>query len=305
MYFLNDEERKLLLRKLLPKSRAEAAVADELRGWNWHQPPLEPLYDLKLAVYEVAGQYCSSGRDLFLRKVRGAKLIANSEMQAGSLLHETVALALTSAKRLLYTYGIERVDQVLKDIVQVPNALISKAGVGDRRVYNEILVKAAWVYEYNSIASRLQSYLSRFPYISVDSLVTLALPIVLEQRLDGSFLGLSKGISTDAYVFSEPMVLDMKLGLPRPFHRLSTTGYALAMESLYEFPVSLGCTVYVEYKNNRIHVNKDMYIISDELRQWFIDSRDERMRMVVEEIDPGVSNNCYDTCPMRTACKGV
>lgn len=46
------------------KSRSRD-VAPELRGWNWHQPPLEPAYDVTLAVYEVPGKYCSTGRDVY------------------------------------------------------------------------------------------------------------------------------------------------------------------------------------------------------------------------------------------------
>ncbi|MEW6425294.1 MAG: CRISPR-associated protein Cas4 [Bacillota bacterium] len=39
MYFLTEEEKKHLLRGLLPRAR-ETGVAEELRGWNWPQPPL-------------------------------------------------------------------------------------------------------------------------------------------------------------------------------------------------------------------------------------------------------------------------
>jgi len=305
VYFLNEEERKHLLKRLMPKSRADSAIAEELRGWNWHQPPLEPLYDLKLAVYEVASQYCSSGRDLFLRRVKGGKSKASAEMHTGSLVHTTVATAITTAKRLLYTHGVEGIEQAFEALVTVPDTLLATIDNGDKRAYNENVLRMVWQYEYTSIASRIQNYVSRFPYIGEDSLVSLALPIVLEQRLDGSFLGLSKGISTDAYVFSEPMILDLKVGQPRPFHRLSTTGHALAMEALYEFPVNLGCTVYAEIKNSRLLVQKDMYIIGDELRQWFVEARDERMRMLAEELDPGMAATCSKTCPLITACKGA
>jgi CRISPR/Cas system-associated exonuclease Cas4 (RecB family) len=48
MYFLTEEEKKRLLKGFLPKSR-EQGVAEELRGWNWSQPPLEPAYDYQRA----------------------------------------------------------------------------------------------------------------------------------------------------------------------------------------------------------------------------------------------------------------
>jgi CRISPR-associated protein Csa1 len=73
MYFLTDEEKKLVTKGYLPKAR-ELGVAEELRGWNWNIPPLAPVYDLRMAVYEIAGKYCDTGRDIFLRRVEGKKL---------------------------------------------------------------------------------------------------------------------------------------------------------------------------------------------------------------------------------------
>jgi len=68
MYFLTDEERKQLNKGHLPRS-SQMEIAEELRGWNWHQPPLAPVYDLKLALYEVANSYCTTSRDLYLRRI--------------------------------------------------------------------------------------------------------------------------------------------------------------------------------------------------------------------------------------------
>jgi len=141
------------------------------------------------------------------------------------------------------------------------------------------------------------------PYTGADALVNLVVPLVLEQKLDGTFLGLSESLSTDAFVFSEPMILELKFGEPRDFHRLSTTGYALAMEALYEFPVNLGCIVYAEFRSDRLIIKRDIHIISDELRQWFIETRDEKARLVAEEIDPG-TGNCPESCQYHHVCFG-
>ena len=69
MYFASAEEQRWVQRGLLPEARRQP-VAEELRGWSWHQPPLKPVYDRPLGVYEVAGKYCPTGRDLFLRRVQ-------------------------------------------------------------------------------------------------------------------------------------------------------------------------------------------------------------------------------------------
>jgi CRISPR-associated protein Cas4 len=93
------------------------------------------------------------------------------------------------------------------------------------------------------------------------------------------------------------------VGEPQKFHRLTTTGYALVMEALHEYPVNLGCLVYVEFKGDRMVVKKDIHIIDDELRQWFIEERDAKMRMIYEEIDPGLGN-CSQNCPYTLNCRG-
>ncbi|MDK2821333.1 MAG: CRISPR-associated protein Csa1 [Clostridia bacterium] len=99
--------------------------------------------------------------------------------------------------------------------------------------------------------------------IGEDSLAALAVPVILEQKLEGLFLGLSSNLSADAFTFSEPMVLDLKFGEVKDLHRLTTTGYALVMETLYEFSINLGCIVYGEFKNGRLVIKKDIHIIDD------------------------------------------
>ncbi len=142
----------------------------------------------------------------------------------------------------------------------------------------------------------------RQPHIGTDSLVNLALPVIVEQKLDGTFLGLSRHLSADAFVWSEPMVLDIKFGRKEQFHRLSTTGYALVMESIYEYPVNLGCLAYVSFSDGMVMVEREFHLIDDELRQWFIESRDERARLVEEEIDPGLPEKCPASCPFYRHC---
>ncbi|MGB9880989.1 MAG: type I-A CRISPR-associated protein Cas4/Csa1, partial [Anaerolineae bacterium] len=157
-------------------------------------------------------------------------------------------------------------------------------------------------FEADRVIARVQDIVSRQPHIGEDSLVALALPVVFEHRLDGSFLGLSRSLSTDAMLISEPMVVDVKFGEPREFHRLTTTAYAMVMESVYEYPVDIGCLVYVSFAGGRVSVTRDLHIIDDELRQQFIEERDTKMRIVFEEIDPGKGETCHPSCPYYDEC---
>ena len=289
MYFLNDEEKRLLLRRLLPQSR-ERDIAPELRGWNWDKPPLSPIYDVKLGVYEIANNYCPTNRDLYLRRVLGVRTTPNRAMIEGGLLHSLLCKIIIATKRVIYEHGANCLDalRVLnkEDFVDIEGKFLSQQEQEDIRARAEQL----WDYEHHSILSRVQDVLARQPYIGPDALVAMALPVTVDQRLNGSFLGLSSHLSVDAFVFSEPMVVDIKFGKKQRFHHLTTTGYALVMESLYEYPINVGCIVYPSFWKGRFAVERDFHLIDDELRQWFIEERDERMRMTHEEIDPGIAS---------------
>ncbi len=301
MYFLSDEEKRLLLRRLLPQAR-EKGVAGELRGWNWDKPPLSPIYGIKLGVSEIAGKYCPTSRDVYLRRVLDAKMPPSASMTEGGLLHQLLCDLIVQVKRVIYNQGTGCLE-TLKDLRRpamrepAPEGIPSPAG-------SEALRKAdiLWEFEHRRILARVQDILTRQPHIGVDSLAALALPVTVEQKLDGSFLGLSAHLSADAFAFSEPMMVDLKFGKPEKFHRLATTGYALVMESLYEYPVNVGCLVYISFKESGLGVERDFHVIDDELRQWFIEERDERMRMVEEEIDPGVGRDCPQTCYCWKEC---
>lgn len=301
MYFLSEEERRLVLRRLLPQAR-ENDVHPDLRGWNWAQPPLAPVYEAKLGLYEIAGQYCATGRDVYLRHVQGVKPPPNLLMVEGGVFHRVMTAIILAAKRIIYTQGPDCLTG-LEALAEPDRSTLKTEGLSEKE--REALagrVDILWDFEYHRIVARVQEALARQPHIGPDALVALALPVTVEQKLDGSFLGLSSHLSADAFLFSEPMMMDIKFGERQDFHRLTTAGYALVMESLYEFPINVGCIVYPTFRGRRLLIERDFHLIDDELRQWFIEARDERMRLVEEEIDPGLMGECYPLCHYWTAC---
>lgn len=306
MYFLSEEERRRLLRGLLPKARS-MTVSEELRGWSWQGPPLEPIYDLKLALYEVANRYCPTSRDLYLRRVLGIKAPPNEAMIQGIVFDEAIVRIVILAKRLIYENGVGGFGEACRRLRVPDHTVIDpfREQLGpERSTALEEKVDLLWEYEATTICSRVEEVLSRQPYVNEDSLVHQAIPVVVGQKMDGSFLGLSSQLTADAYAFALPMILDLKFALKRDFHRLSTTGYALVMEALYEHPVDIGCLVYGSFKDKRVIVQREFHLINEELRQWFIEERDEKMHMVYEELDPGLPPECYETCPYYGECRG-
>lgn len=303
MYFLSEEEKRLVLRKLLPEARRHE-VLPELRGWNWADPPLAPVYEARLGLYEIAGQYCSTGRDVYLRRVLRVKAPPNRAMVEGLVLHRAVAGLILESKRAIYREGVEGCLRALEALA-CPNGRV----LGELASHLEEMeglepkVDILWEFEYHRVMSRVQDVLARQPYVGADSLVALALPVTVEQKLNGGFLGLSAHLSADAFLFSEPMIMDIKFGPRRDFHRLTTAGYSLVMESIYEYPINVGCVVYVRFEGERVLIERDFHRIDDELRSWFIEERDERMRIVEEESDPGLMEECYEQCPYGRVCQ--
>ncbi|MDA8228980.1 MAG: type I-A CRISPR-associated protein Cas4/Csa1 [Desulfitobacterium hafniense] len=310
MYFLTEEEKRLLLRGLLPKAR-KMEITPELRGWNWHEAPLAPIYEIPLAIYETSNEYCSTNRDLYLRRVLKEKNKANLAMVEGKIFHHILAEILVKAKELIYSYGPERAELVVSKLLKfVPmdkveaNEIVKQNGliICDLKAL-ERKVRIITDFEINRIISRLLEVLTKQPHIGKDSLAALTVPVVVEQKLDGRFLGLSPNLSSDAFTYNEPMVLDLKFGEPRDFHKLSVTGYALVMEAIHEYPVNTGCIVYAKFAKDRLLIKREMFIIDEELRQWFLESRDQKARMIYEEIDPGISDTCYKDCPYLDTCQ--
>jgi CRISPR-associated protein Csa1 len=301
MYFATAEEQRYVQRGLLPAARRQP-VADELRGWNWHQPPLRAIYDRPLGVYEVAGKYCPSGRDVFLRRVQGVRSAPNAGMHAGRLFHRLVAELLTAAKRLVYVHGAECVLHLERLFEQpCPDPRADHLDTSEEaRLYADMRVLRA--FEARRVAERVESVLAHQPHAQPDALAVLALPVNVEVKLDGRYLGLSEHLSADAIAFPEMLILDLKFGPKEPFHRLTTTGYALVLESLYETPIDVGCVVYVRFSHGRVVIERDYHLIGDELRQMFIEERDEKMRLVAEELDPGLPARCPATCPHLATC---
>jgi CRISPR-associated protein Csa1 len=300
MYFPSDEERRLIAQRLLPEARAQG-VADELRGWAWQEAPVRPVYDLPLAVYEIAGKYCPSGRDLYVRRVLGRRGTPNRGMLEGRALHALAAELVVDAKRLIYQHGagcLEPLEALRGRPLPLPDDGLGVEGWLDLGRKLEV-VRA---YQVRRIVERVEGVLARQPTAGPDAIAALALPAAVELKLDGSFLGLSPHLAADAVLFAGAAVVELKFGPRRDFHRLATTGYALVLESLYDRPIDLGCVVYADVRDGRLTIERDFHIIGDELRQWFLQEREEKARLVSEELDPGLPEHCPKTCPYLTIC---
>ncbi len=246
MYFLTEEEREKLIKGIVPKSR-RMYVSDELRGWNWNRPPLENIYCQPLTLCEIANQYCETGRDLFMKKVEMIKVEPNYKIQEEIHLNKILNHLITCTKRAIYKNEIKDIEKAMDEIsrinVDFVNFMVESF---DESLKQELedKIKTIWDFESKRICFRIQEILAKHPDIEEDSLVAQAIPVTVEHRLDGSFIGLNNYLSVDAFSFTESMLFEVKYEEPKLFHRLLVTGHALAMEALSSFPVNIGCIVY-------------------------------------------------------------
>ena len=359
MYFLTEDERRLLFRKILPEARAEG-VADDLRGWNWNRPPLCPIYEGRLSVFEVASQLCASGRDVYLRRVLGpegtgrvARATGRAKNGDASLYHVARAVVV-EAKRIIYEQGalclpmLEMLTRLADGVWNgwapgLPTAggkpgvsagvggvyqigVTSEVGsttsgevqardngrgvqaavgveakvesVADRRAPSASLL---WEFEARRVLAAVEEVLSKAPALGPDGLVSRALPVVVGCRLEGSLLGLASS-AVDMLMLGTPVPFVARFGPRRDFHRLIVTGFALMAESMWECPVDIGCVAYVRFKEGQVTVERELVFVGDELRQEFVEARDEKMRLVEEEIDPGLPMECYKRCGFYGYC---
>jgi len=275
MFFLTDLEKKYLLNHLLKVSR-KVGVSDELRGWSWYDEPLKPYHDIRLPMYLICSKYCPTSRDVYLRSVQKEKGEPTPEIELGTAIHSAVFNIL----------------QALMEDEDFP-----LENYQDPRIQN--------VAEYVHAQARA-SILKRQaeqPYASRRDVLQTSLPFLIEHKISGGLLGLSELLSIDALDYLHNIVFDLKVGKQEEAYRLYCTGYALVFESVYEVPIDTGCLVYVDFKGEKLHVTKDLFHLSDNLRSWWIEERDKKLEMVSTNEDPGKPSSCPKTCMYYTVCR--
>lgn len=296
MVFLRDassEKRIRFLRQNLRPIR--------VRGWNWESPPVKPVLNLGLGVSELTSRYCKTMRDIYVRRVLGRRPNVTSLMLRGLAYHEAISRAITDTKRFLFSNGISTGYAVLEallpkaedSVVQLLRDL--KADEGDLK--REVL--ALYRFILIQLAAEVDRTLSKHPYIELDSLVFNSLPSITERVVDGNLIGLGEQVRID--LLMEGIVVDVKTGEPRDFHRLGPVGYALALEADSGTPVDIGVVMYVRVDRWPL-ISYDIFELSDELRFEFLSLRDEASAIVANSEDPGRPLDCSESCPFWEAC---
>lgn len=271
--------------------RSRDPVPEELRGWSYHTPPMKPRAYLGLGVGEIAYRYCETRRDLYLRRVVGARGDSSKPpLASGASIHRIFSEA-SRAVRALALLG--------RDGPEIYEELSKKAGeIAMRSCTEDSRGQCEKLYRYLALMWSAEVSKARISFGSQDAAGLI--PWISELRVDGTLVGLSDRLSIDA--LAEPsIVIEIKTGQRRSFHRLALAGYALAIESSLEIPVDYGALIYINI-NGEIDISIETHYISPDLRKEFIDARDEAIDMILSGRDPGIARNCPETCPFLEIC---
>ncbi|MCW1308334.1 MAG: type I-A CRISPR-associated protein Cas4/Csa1 [Candidatus Parvarchaeota archaeon] len=314
LFFLDrlDLDRRF---RLLRRELDVRGVSEELRGWSFDSSPVEPPSRSALfGVSELAMRYCESMRDIYLKRVLNVKPPPTIKMARGIVLHAVNRESLSAVKRLLFSgdakSGSELIEDLLpftRDVVdraisEAEKTLSAKVGEAEER---QLRVEASAFYRFLIVqaAARVDQAISKYPHSDVDSIISVAVPPVIERKVDGSLIGLSRELSVDIYTPFNA-IADLKTGEVREFHPYAATGYALAMEAEENIPVDFGFVIYVQIEPSRLVPSFRLryFVIGDELRREFLELRDEAYEVVSVGKDPGRPLRCPDYCPYYGFC---
>jgi len=287
--------RKILLKTLrrLYWVAKQDPVDDELRGWNWDRPPVKPRAYFGLGVSEVSSKYCPTRRDVWLRRVVKAKPDYGSapQLRFGKVVHQIIHWVFTESRKML-TLGYPGWI-VYEELSSKTIDLLRELGVGGEKwaidFYKTVLLAIA------SEAEEAQAINGSIPAIGWT-------PWVTECKVDGSYIGLSSSLSIDALT-EGGVIVEFKYGKPASFHKLTLAGYSLALEANLEVPFDYGILVYINgIPSSRPKISVKPVYISNELRRWFLDERDEIIDMLLSEMEPPKPASCPMNCPFRGVC---
>jgi CRISPR-associated protein Csa1 len=201
-------------------------ISDELRGWE--TPPVQsPTRGFLLSVSELSNRYFPTYRDLYLRRIVQAPPKVGARMLDGLFIHGVVQETVTVINRLLYTGGVtsgsrlirELLDQAPEVCTEVMGRILERLPGSSEVELHTSMKRAMEFYEFLVVqaAARLDQVLSRFPHSELDSIISHAMPPIVERKVDGSLVGLSKAPSVDMY---EPrcVLKDPEAGESESFH---------------------------------------------------------------------------------------
>ena len=313
MFFLDrlDLDRRF---RILRGELTEVGIDEELRGWSFESGLVRPSSDILLGVSELASRYCPTMRDLYLRRILGVRPPPNVKMTRGIAFHEVCSRVVHEVKRMLFENpkgvpGYVILDRLLPQAEVIVDGILMRAEGRTARLkpqdHAALRCEALSLYRFLVIqaAAKVDQALSKYPHATSDSIMSIAIPPILERKVDGSLVGLGRELSVDIYT-PYNAVADLKTGEVRDFHPYTVTGYALALEAEEGIPINYGIITYVRVRDDVPRFRIRCFLIGNELRREFLELRDEAYTLLEVGRDPGKPPRCPRYCPYHPVCIG-
>ena len=309
MFFFEMLEIDRILRQL---RSMYGSVSEELRGWNWSNDILSPPLDgICLGVSEIANRYCSTYKDIYLRRVLSVPAPYSYKTVRGWIYHAICKGVVERAKSRLYGHGLmsgsKLYSMLLADMHDLVSKVFDEHGVS-RHVNEQDLRKLKWeaesLYSFLALqaAAKLDRTLSKMQKLDLESAISRIIPVDVERTVNGQLLGLSGDLRVDMLA-DKRIVVEIKTGDLRDFHKYSVVGYALAVEADLEIPIDYGIVSYIHVdENGYVKIRNKIYFIGDELRREFIEIRDEAFNVIMGGVDPGKPPQCPEYCIYYGVC---
>lgn len=302
--------------RLLRKELEIRNISNELRGWCFDSPPIEPpSRAILFGVSELAMRYCEKMRDIYLKRVLNIKPPLTIKMARGIVLHTINRETLSIIKKSLFSGNVKSGSELIENLLPLTKEIVNRAILEIEKLFsskiseneeNKLRIEASAFYRFLIVqaAAKVDQTISKYPHSDIDSIISIAIPPVVERKVDGSLIGLSRELSVDIYTPFNA-IADLKTGDIREFHPYAATGYALAIEAEENIPIDFGFIIYVQIETTRLVPSFRMkyFVISDELRREFLEIRDEAYEIVSIGRDPGKPIKCPDYCPYYSVCE--
>ncbi|MEM0272584.1 MAG: type I-A CRISPR-associated protein Cas4/Csa1 [Thermoprotei archaeon] len=286
-------------------------ISDEMRGWRWYDYPLQPAYNTPLGVSDITNGLCETHRNVYLKYVEKIWQKDNEELQKGALLHEIHAKANEAAKRNIFKTHWEKGQTkpedfhqaFLEDQQKILQQLQNKYKLIPQNQLQKAITKLWTRAAINYTAALNRATIISKHLNTPDPITAIVTPITTEYPIDGTKLGLTQAIRADGFI-PPGIIIEIKTHQPLEDNQYALAGYALAYESQHNSPINYGVFIHVQYDwdTGNLTTHPKLVPITDELRQGFIELRDQAQKIIAQKTDPKLPPKCNPRCPYLTHC---
>jgi len=297
-------------------------ISPELRGDEWTDVPVPEHLQLDLAFNEIAYNYCSTGRYLYLDKIELKPNNTNFQREFGKSIDSALLEILKSSIKHMNENKTKDFDilnylnaEKVLILEKIGKEIISKENFISIKQYKEILSISDKIisYEIANIVSGVSYQISSVPTIKNTTIQQMVMPLVIEPEISTSNMGFSNLMTPDFFYPNEKAIGDFKsfkYDKNDQAYKIAMAGYALAYEATKREEVDLGFILHLDStdkKSSPIY-HLDVFVISDNLRRLFIQKRNKLLNLISAGLQgmverPKLPPVCPRSCPYLEVCK--